>query len=502
MASNSTDSGWFQVHGGDPTVASSGAYPDIGMKFTITFTRESGQQKVTWATSNTDDWLPDYGKYGFELFVYVAVNPSNPSNPSYDELWTILSKDNYTAENWWTTVDIYNRGYPTDTGCYINTTESTANVYVYVSSDCTSGNDGHLCYGSPEFRYYCIHSFTATVPTYEQKYDVIYDANGGVGEPEPQKKSSLSDLTLSEDEPTFPLSITYHNSPDDVRSVSKTFLNWKAYDTRTYDEYSYKADGDGTTTTFPRSVRGFNPPASEIKGVNVDGHKVAFYQFEDNHVTLSTPPRTGTNNVVIGFKSYPSYSGEIGTYSPGDTYSENKDAYMVAQWGSASFDPIPLPTLYVPITFNFNSGTGSPSSKSVARASLGYDTTQASTSYPYVPGTTATTTTDLDLYPKYGNATLPYNQLPTPTREGYSFTGWYRDAQLTDLIPAGTDIVTSTDMTIYAGWSALPLHQFTSGGDWGSIGPYVWQFGSDNQWHKVAHVYKFDGTNWVDLSDT
>ena len=63
--------------------------------------------------------------------------------------------------------------------------------------------------------------------------------------------------------------------------------------------------------------------------------------------------------------------------------------------------------------------------------------------------------------------------MPTPTRAGYSFTGWYRDSQLTDLIPVGTDIVTSVNMTIYAGWSALPLHQFTSGGEWGSIGPYV-----------------------------
>ena len=39
-----------------------------------------------------------------------------------------------------------------------------------------------------------------------------------------------------------------------------------------------------------------------------------------------------------------------------------------------------------------------------------------------------------------------------PTREGYTFTGWYADKELTDRI---TSIKMTSDKTVYAGWSRL-----------------------------------------------
>jgi uncharacterized repeat protein (TIGR02543 family) len=48
-----------------------------------------------------------------------------------------------------------------------------------------------------------------------------------------------------------------------------------------------------------------------------------------------------------------------------------------------------------------------------------------------------------------------YGQLLTlpepPTREGYTFTGWYKDAACDRLWDPAKDIV-ETDMTLYAGW--------------------------------------------------
>ena len=47
-------------------------------------------------------------------------------------------------------------------------------------------------------------------------------------------------------------------------------------------------------------------------------------------------------------------------------------------------------------------------------------------------------------------------ELPeSPTREGYSFTGWYTDSACD--LPWQTDTDTiQTDMTLYAGWEKLP----------------------------------------------
>ena len=48
-----------------------------------------------------------------------------------------------------------------------------------------------------------------------------------------------------------------------------------------------------------------------------------------------------------------------------------------------------------------------------------------------------------------------YGQLldlpPSPSREGYRFTGWYTDPACEDLWELQTDTV-ETDMTLYAGW--------------------------------------------------
>lgn len=45
--------------------------------------------------------------------------------------------------------------------------------------------------------------------------------------------------------------------------------------------------------------------------------------------------------------------------------------------------------------------------------------------------------------------------LPTLDRDGYKFTGWYKDTALTQKWALGTDTVGLTDFTLYAGWTPI-----------------------------------------------
>ncbi len=48
-----------------------------------------------------------------------------------------------------------------------------------------------------------------------------------------------------------------------------------------------------------------------------------------------------------------------------------------------------------------------------------------------------------------------YGQLLTPTREGYTFTGWYLDEALTQLVSDDTIVQTASSHVLYAGWQAI-----------------------------------------------
>ena len=214
-------------------------------------------------------------------------------------------------------------------------------------------------------------------------------------------------------------------------------------------------------------------------------------------ITYHDYPDTGNDYIDSTSRIFGGWSGSDGnTYTPLGYYTANADCVMTAIWGDATFIAAPIPDKAVIVTYQYNGGTGSVPATALQLAHYGY-ATSPSGSKVIDEHATVTTATPLDLYPKYGNATLHIYDLPIPTRAGYSFDGWFYDQQLTERIIQ--DITTSGDITIYAKWIAIPIHQLTINGDWGSNGPYVWRF-NGTSWEKVAHVYKYNGTNWIDLS--
>jgi uncharacterized repeat protein (TIGR02543 family) len=119
-------------------------------------------------------------------------------------------------------------------------------------------------------------------------------------------------------------------------------------------------------------------------------------------VTLPTPTRDGYS--FTGWFSDAGLTTSVG--AAGATYSPSASATLFAGW-IANYTT----------TYDFNGGTGSPASVEVSAG---------------------------------GTVTLP-----TPTRDGYSFTGWFSDAGLTTSVgAAGATYSPSASATLFAGWTA------------------------------------------------
>ena len=410
-------SGSVRLHGG---VANSSSWPTIEVNFQVTFERDDAEhpEKVHFQMSNiSKGGTTTAGTFGYNFVAAIGFNsPDTPDNWNY--IWQIMNHSASHGSSWWNYLNLANRDD------YFDCTEDNVNVKIYVQCThgdyygCYNANRGMQCFSNGHM-FYKVYTQNVSVPAYQVDYPITYDANGGVGAPNAQTKSNLAPIKLSTVIPTYDVTITHHNNPNDVLSVGREFLSWNT-----------KADG------------------------------------------------TGTN------------------YSPGQTYSTNAKLDLYAKWGNASFIPVAVPENLITVTYDYRGATWSPAYTTIQSPALGYNTNSSAATATYIPGTTYTTTANLDLYPIYGAATLAYNSLPVPTRTGYAFEGWYSDIDYKTKVTS--DLTLTTNITLYAKWKLRPIHMFDSG-NWSDLDPYVWKF-VNGAWQKIAPVYGFDGANWINLS--
>lgn len=148
---------------------------------------------------------------------------------------------------------------------------------------------------------------------------------------------------------------------------------------------------------------------------------------------VSYEPVTVQTGTIITVKDAPTKRGytfegwklEDKTYEPGDSLAVTGDLLFVAQWhkkssggGSSSEDR------YYILSYESNGGTEYKDER----------------------------------YKK--NTVVELDKLPT--REGYTFTGWYADEELTDRI---TSIKMTSDKTVYAGWEPTGVPDWLNGKD-------------------------------------
>ncbi len=101
------------------------------------------------------------------------------------------------------------------------------------------------------------------------------------------------------------------------------------------------------------------------------------------------------------------------------------------------------------VTYNANGGTVSTSSKTVSQTFTNWNTDANGSGTAYNAGATYSANASVTLYAQYSNPSI--GSLPTPTRSGYAFDGWYTAANGGTKITDTTKVTANT--TVYAHWT-------------------------------------------------
>lgn len=200
-----------RLHGSG--IAHCGSYPDIKAVGRITFTREAGSPTVTWAVSgmSRSSCLPSTtAMFGYRFLAYIEVNGVRSS---------LIIKDNTQGSNW--TSSKWTKIY-TPSGSFTSTADTVTVRLVTKGNTCQSG--GAYCYRTSG--YYEVRKYTVDLPTYAA-YTIDYDTGKGSPTPASQPKVPQVDITLTNEVPTFPVAINYHNDIVNTESANHTFDNWE-----------------------------------------------------------------------------------------------------------------------------------------------------------------------------------------------------------------------------------------------------------------------------------
>ena len=280
----------------------------------------------------------------------------------------------------------------------------------------------------------------------EVDYTLTVNPNGGTwkGSTATQNVTGNYTSTTTVPNPTVPNGYEVTLNNDGTTSTvtqTKTFTAWTL---------SGKGKIDGTTYTFG------------------DGNGTLTAQYTPNSVTLSTPTKPGYT-----FDGW--YTASTGGNKVTSPYTPTNNVTLYARWTANKYT----------ITFDGNGVAVTPSTKQVT-----YGQTYGTLPAPTKPGYTfngwyngGNKVQSTDIVDITGNTTLTaqwlgaeytvyfnpdggnvsttskkvnnegqYGTLPTPSKQGYTFAGWYKDETK---IESTTKVETTTDITLKAKWTAI-----------------------------------------------
>ena len=260
-------------------------------------------------------------------------------------------------------------------------------------------------------------------------------------------------------------------------------------------------DNSGEIKTYTFSFTGIinaNTHCAEYDANGGSGAPSSQYLECERYFNISstTPSRPGYT--FLGWSTSPNASSA--SYQPGDSvYCDAQSYKFYAVWrndtsyysvyydangGSgapsrqtkASTHNLTLssvkPTKSFSITYNANGGYTASSGKTVSCSFKSWNTAVNGNGTTYYPGGTYSNNADVTLYAQWINPTV--GALPTPTRDGYTFDGWYTGKDSGSKITESSTV--SSSLTLYAHWNKITYNLSYNAN--GGIGAPATQSGS------------------------
>ncbi len=175
--------------------------------------------------------------------------------------------------------------------------------------------------------------------------------------------------------------------------------------------YTYTVTATNSVGTSPTTSGSFSITANQTVVFDANGGSGSMSsQASNTSGSLNVNTFTRSGYAFTGWNTAANGSGT--PYADGANYAFTAGATLYAQWSASTYT----------VTYNYNSATNQNGPSSAG----------------FTSGGSAVT-------------------LPSPTKIGYSFDGWFTDAGLSTLLGAGGfSYSPSASITLYAGWTVLP----------------------------------------------
>ena len=205
-----------------------------------------------------------------------------------------------------------------------------------------------------------------------------------------------------------------------------------------YNNERYYREGLTLTLASNAPPTGYTTPVYSASGTALSG---------DTYIVNSTD---GDATISAAFTPIPYTVQFNGNGATGGTMSNQSFTYDVAQNLTANAF-----SRAFTVTYNYNDNYNDNENATATATFNGWATSEdgvvAYTNQQNVSNLTATKDATVNLYAKWTDGSVT---LPTPTKTGYTFGGWYSDDGLTASVGAAGDSYTpSADITLYAKWT-------------------------------------------------
>ena len=320
------------------------------------------------------------------------------------------------------------------------------------------------------------HSVTISIPA-KSSYTILYNANSGSGAPSSQTKWYGETLNLSSTVPT---------------RTNYTFRGWATSSSATTAQYqaggTYTANSaatlyavwelNGYTVQYNRGSAGtgVNVLDTKIYGVNLTLAGAIFTRANYTQTGWATTDGgsqayalNGTYSANASITLYPVWTANTYTvtYNGNGSGVSNVPANQTKTYGVSLKLTASTPTradVVLPsyrVTYNANGGSVYTSYTDYERTQVytfdKWNTIAGGIGTNYNPNDWYTANESVTLYAQWQIAIMTDSPitLPTPTRSGYTFAGWYTAASGgTSIGGAGASYTPTKSITIYAHWTA------------------------------------------------